>query len=224
MYRGLRASDVTTDADYQATVYNFPFKYASQYARKLLSSKWNKEASQFDILKSMDAIIRPGEVVFVLGRPGSVCTTLLKSIASNTHGFHISEDSQISYGRFTPRKLIKHFRGEDVYSAESDIHFPHLTVWQTLNIAAKLRTPRNRVPGVTREQYSQTLTDVYIATYGLSHTKNTKVGSDLVHGVSGGERKRVSIAEVSLAVPRFNVGKMLQEVLMMLLLWNSSEL
>ncbi|KAK6891692.1 Multidrug resistance protein CDR1 [Candida tropicalis] len=38
-----------------------------------------------------------------------------------------------------------------------------------------------------------------MATYGLSHTRNTNVGNDFVRGVSGGERKRVSIAEVSLS-------------------------
>lgn len=35
--------------------------------------------------------------------------------------------------------------------------------------------------------------------FGLSHTYNTKVGNDFVRGVSGGERKRVSIAEMALA-------------------------
>lgn len=38
-----------------------------------------------------------------------------------------------------------------------------------------------------------------MAVFGLSHTVNTKVGSDFVRGVSGGERKRVSIAEMALA-------------------------
>lgn len=37
--------------------------------------------------------------------------------------------------------------------------------------------------------------------YGLSHTYNTKVGNDFIRGVSGGERKRVSIAEMALAKP-----------------------
>ncbi|GAV30666.1 hypothetical protein PMKS-004183 [Pichia membranifaciens] len=37
-----------------------------------------------------------------------------------------------------------------------------------------------------------------MATYGLSHTINTRVGNDFIRGVSGGERKRVSIAEASL--------------------------
>lgn len=37
-----------------------------------------------------------------------------------------------------------------------------------------------------------------MAIFGLSHTLNTKVGNDFIRGVSGGERKRVSIAEVAL--------------------------
>src|ERR1700744_6704413 len=40
--------------------------------------------------------------------------------------------------------------------------------------------------------------DVIMAIFGLSHTLNTKVGNDFVRGVSGGERKRVSIAEAAL--------------------------
>lgn len=38
-----------------------------------------------------------------------------------------------------------------------------------------------------------------MAVFGLSHTMDTKVGNEFVRGVSGGERKRVSIAEVCLA-------------------------
>ena len=41
--------------------------------------------------------------------------------------------------------------------------------------------------------------DVYMATFGISHTVNTRVGNDFVRGVSGGERKRVSIAEAALS-------------------------
>ena len=40
---------------------------------------------------------------------------------------------------------------------------------------------------------------VFMAIFGLSHTVNTPVGNDFIRGVSGGERKRVSIAEVVLA-------------------------
>jgi ATP-binding cassette subfamily G (WHITE) protein 2 (PDR) len=201
-FKNLRAYGDSTDADYQTNVINAPLKFIWKVTKDNLSPNSVKRKSQFNILKSMDAVIRSGEIVAVLGRPGSGCTTLLKTIASNTHGFHIGEESQISYEGLTPHEVKKRFRGEIVYNSEADIHFPHLTVGQTLLTAAKFRTPRNRILGVSREQYAEAITDVFMATYGLSHIKNTKVGSELVRGVSGGERKRVSIAEVSLAGAR----------------------
>lgn len=42
-----------------------------------------------------------------------------------------------------------------------------------------------------------------MAVLGLGHTYNTKVGDDFIRGVSGGERKRVSIAEMMVAMPSF---------------------
>ncbi|CCH45147.1 Multidrug resistance protein [Wickerhamomyces ciferrii] len=201
-YKNLRATGEAAGADYQTTVMNAPLKYANLAKKAFFTSKAKKEAGRFDILKSMDALVRPGEVVVVLGRPGSGCSTLLKTIASNTHGFAIGEEAEISYEGLSPKDIRKHYRGEVVYNAESDIHFPHLTVWQTLSTVAKFRTPQNRIPGISREDYANHLTEVYMATYGLSHTKNTKVGNENVRGVSGGERKRVSIAEVSLSGAR----------------------
>ena len=61
-----------------------------------------------------------------------------------------------------------------------------------------MRTPQNRPLGVSRDAYARHLAAVVMAVYGLSHTRNTKVGNDFIRGVSGGERKRVSIAEITL--------------------------
>ncbi|CAM9024106.1 unnamed protein product [Wickerhamomyces anomalus] len=174
VYKNLRALGDATDADYQTTVLNAPLKYVQKSLKSVFSSKESKHTQQFDILKPMDANVKPGEVVVVLGRPGSGCSTLLKTIAANTHGFQVGEESQISYEGVKPQDIKKHYRGEVIYNAETDIHFPHLTVWQTLSLAAKFRTPQNRIP----------------------------VGNEVVRGVSGGERKRVSIAEVSLSGAR----------------------
>lgn len=51
---------------------------------------------------------------------------------------------------------------------------------------------------MSRNDFSTHVAKVIMAVFGLSHTYNTKVGSDFVRGVSGGERKRVSIAEMAL--------------------------
>ncbi|KAG7660523.1 CDR1 [[Candida] subhashii] len=195
-YRDLRAYGVANDSDYQATVTNGVWKFLVDTARGL---RKEDESRMFDILKPMDAIMKPGEVTVVLGRPGAGCSTLLKTIAVNTYGFHVGKESRITYDGLTPDEIEKHYRGDVIYSAETDVHFPHLSVGDTLEFAARLRTPQNRGLDIPRETYAKHMASVYMATYGLSHTRYTNVGNDFVRGVSGGERKRVSIAEVSLS-------------------------
>lgn len=85
-----------------------------------------------------------------------------------------------------------------MYQAETEIHFPQLTAGDTLLFAAKARAPANRLPGVSRDQYATHMRDVVMAMLGLTHTMNTLVGNEFIRGVSGGERKRVSIAETTL--------------------------
>lgn len=195
-FKDLRAYGKASDADYQSNFANAIFKYINMGISALQKPK---QSELFDILKPMDGIMRPGEVTVVLGRPGAGCSTFLKTIAGQTHGFHVDLASTLSYDGLTPSDIKKHYRGEVVYCAETESHFPHLTVGDTLKFAARMRTPQNRPQGVSREAYASHMTDVVLATYGLSHTKNTNVGNDYVRGVSGGERKRVSIAEVALS-------------------------
>jgi ATP-binding cassette subfamily G (WHITE) protein 2 (PDR) len=110
----------------------------------------------------------------------------------------VDEKSSINYQGIPMEMMHKDFRGECIYQAEVDVHFPQLTVGQTLEFAALARTPSNRIPGVTREAYATHMRDVIMAVFGLTHTLKTKVGNDFIRGVSGGERKRVSIAEAAL--------------------------
>lgn len=81
------------------------------------------------------------------------------------------------------------FRGRTVYQAELDVHFPHLTVRQTLALAARIRAPQNATTVNADTVIEETATAMR-----LSKALDTKVGSDFIQGVSGGERKRTSIA------------------------------
>ena len=84
-----------------------------------------------DILSDFQGLVQPGEMLLVLGQPGSGCSTFLKVLANQRAGFH-SVEGQLSYDGITPEYMAKHYRGDIGYSPEDDIHFPTLTVRQTL--------------------------------------------------------------------------------------------
>jgi ATP-binding cassette, subfamily G (WHITE), member 2, PDR len=151
------------------------------------------------ILRNFNGCVRQGEMLIVLGRPGSGCSTFLKSICGETNGLDVSDKSVIHYNGIPQKEFIKGFKGDVVYNQENEKHFPHLLVGQTLEFAAAARTPSNRILDAPREGFSKHMAAVVMNIFGLSHTRNTKVGNDFVRGVSGGERKRVSIAEMALA-------------------------
>jgi ATP-binding cassette subfamily G (WHITE) protein 2 (PDR) len=90
------------------------------------------------------------------------------------------------------------FRGECNYQAESDIHFPHLTVTQTLHIPALSRTPAHDETVSNRKNYIQTAVESTASAIGLTSVLAAKVGNSFIRGISGGERQRVSLAEVLL--------------------------
>lgn len=192
-YRNLNVHGFGTLTDYQKTFGNYPLEIAG-----LFNKLTGRGKRKIQILRDFEGLVKSGEMLVVLGRPGSGCSTLLKTIAGETSGFYIDEGTHINYQGIPMETMHSDFRGECMYQAEVDVHFPQLTVGQTLNFAAQARAPRNRILGVTRKQYAKHMTDVIMAVFGLSHTFNTRVGNDFVRGVSGGERKRVSIAEASL--------------------------
>ncbi|KAE8394241.1 ABC-2 type transporter-domain-containing protein [Aspergillus alliaceus] len=158
-----------------------------------------KQSPEKHILRNFDGLLKSGEMLIVLGRPGSGCSTFLKTLCGQLHGLKLRESSEIQYNGVPMEKMHKEFKGEVLYNQEVDKHFPHLTVGQTLEFAAAARTPENRLLGLKRQEFSKHITEVAMAVFGLLHTYNTKVGDDYIRGVSGGERKRVSIAEMALS-------------------------
>ncbi|OJJ97758.1 hypothetical protein ASPACDRAFT_1858481 [Aspergillus aculeatus ATCC 16872] len=193
-FRNLNAFGYGTAADYQANVANMWLK-GLDWLKGVLG---HRHKVRIDILRNFEGLVRSGEMLVVLGRPGSGCSTFLKTIAGETHGLWLEEGTDIQYQGISWNEMHSRFRGEVIYQAETETHFPQLTVGDTLHFAAHARAPSNRFPGVTREQYATHMRDVVMAMLGLSHTLNTQIGNEYIRGVSGGERKRVSIAETML--------------------------
>ena len=193
-FRNLSAYGFGTATDYQKSVGSILLQAVS-LAKRLFAGSQHR----IDILRNFDGLIRAGEMLVVLGPPGSGCSTFLKTIAGEIYGYNISEESSINYQGIGFEQMHTDFRGEATYTAEQDVHFPILTVGDTLYFAARARAPRNIPGGVSKDTFAKHLRDVVMATLGIRHTVNTKVGNDFIRGVSGGERKRVSIAEATLS-------------------------
>lgn len=146
------------------------------------------------LIHRVNGIAEPGTLTLVLGRPGAGCSTLLKALAGQTQAYE-EVQGVVSYGGIPQKDLVQQFASQLVYVPELDEHFPYLTVEQTLEFAIACKTPAVRVQGVTRRQYIRTIKELYAAVFGLHHVQKTLVGGDFVRGISGGQRKRVSIAE-----------------------------
>ena len=140
------------------------------------------------LINDFTGVVRHGEMMLVLGRPGSGCTTFLKAIA-NQRGGYAEVTGDVSYGGIPASTQHAQYRGEVNYNPEDDQHFPTLTVWQTLKFSLLNKTKRREKGEV------DVITRALLKMFGISHTSKTLVGNEFVRGVSGGERKRVSIAE-----------------------------
>lgn len=70
------------------------------------------------ILRNFDGFIRSGELLVVLGRPGSGCSTLLKTLCGELHGLQLGDESVIHYNTIPQKLMKKEFKGEAIYNQE----------------------------------------------------------------------------------------------------------
>ncbi|KAM1244185.1 hypothetical protein COP2_036622 [Malus domestica] len=171
------------------------------------------------ILKDVSGIIKPCRMALLLGPPSSGKTTLLLALAGqldqdlefsgrvtyNGHGMH----------EFVPQRTA-------AYISQRDVHTGELTVGETLNFSARCQGVGDRyeilvelsrrekeenikpdadidiyMKAVTSEsQRAQVVTDYILKILGLDVCADTMVGDDLIRGISGGQKKRVTTGEM----------------------------
>jgi ATP-binding cassette subfamily G (WHITE) protein 2 (PDR) len=174
-FKNLNVWGKGSQTDFQSTVGNKILK---------LSSLFGRGDQKIEILRDLDGLLLPGEQLCVLGPPGyqfhvllsfqlltyasSGCSTLLKTIAGETHGFQVSPESYLNYQGISAKHMNTMFKGEAIYTAEVDAHFPQLSVGDTLYFAALARAPRQIPGGVSRSRYAQHLRDVSPLSYSSS--------------------------------------------------------
>jgi ABC-type multidrug transport system ATPase subunit len=143
-----------------------------------------KKGEEKTILHPMTGRIDPGEMLAVMGTSGSGKTTLLdilagRLISNNVTGRILTNDTPINYSTF---------RKQSGYVMQSDALFPLLTVKETLHYAAHL--------GIQGKTYTEreAAANSTMMLLRLEHVQDTIIGDNLTRGLSGGEKRRVSIA------------------------------
>ncbi|CAA2954554.1 ABC transporter G family member 22-like isoform X1 [Olea europaea subsp. europaea] len=144
-----------------------------------------------DILNGITGSVDPGEVLALMGPSGSGKTTLLSLLGGRVRV--PAPGGSVTYNDQPYSKLLKSRIG---FVTQDDVLFPHLTVKETLTYAALLRLPRT----LTKEEKKKRALDV-IYELGLERCQDTMIGGSFVRGVSGGEKKRVSIGNEIIINP-----------------------
>ncbi|KAF7306405.1 Pleiotropic drug resistance proteins (PDR1-15), ABC superfamily [Mycena indigotica] len=148
------------------------------------------------IVRSASGTCGAGEMLAIIGGSGSGKTTLLNAVAGRLHGLPIL-DGSIS---FTPaseqqRKTAKVSKIIG-FVRQNDYLLPHLTVRETLLFSAALRLPKTVEKSAVRQIVEQTIEEL-----GLKECADTVVGGIFRKGISGGERRRLSIGCVLVTMP-----------------------
>lgn len=140
------------------------------------------------LLHDVSLSILPGEFVAIVGGSGAGKTTLMDAMA----GLRPATSGTVLYNGRDYYKDIDQYRHVLGYVPQDDIIHPDMTVRRTLRYAAKLRLPRD-----TTAEHIEDAVDARLAELGLTEREDV-----VVDKLSGGQRKRASIAIELLSEPR----------------------
>eukprot|EP00403_Amphidinium_massartii_P008428 CAMPEP_0178426162 /NCGR_PEP_ID=MMETSP0689_2-20121128/29096_1 /TAXON_ID=160604 /ORGANISM="Amphidinium massartii, Strain CS-259" /LENGTH=1373 /DNA_ID=CAMNT_0020047847 /DNA_START=36 /DNA_END=4154 /DNA_ORIENTATION=+ len=161
------------------------------------------------LLNKLNGVIKPGRLTLLLGPPGAGKSTLMKTLSNKMKGSGVKVEGSITYNgekADTKKFVLKKMVG---YVDQRDVHIPALTVTETFNMAWQGMSgglsafasilDNEQLEAVKKVQAEAgTKADVCTKVLGLQTCKDTIVGNDMMRGVSGGQRKRVTLGEMMM--------------------------
>ncbi|KAJ3336137.1 hypothetical protein HDU93_003598 [Gonapodya sp. JEL0774] len=157
--------------------------------RPLRGKKVTKE-----IISGVNGGIQGGEIIAIMGASGSGKTSLLNSIAGRVSASAEFSGSVFVNGHSRETLPSSWWKRSVGFSEQEDIYLPNLTVRETLFYQARLRAPQS--------QDSQRLVDEILEEMGLTKVAHSRIGTPELGGISGGEKKRLSIAIEIITKPK----------------------
>ncbi|KAM0925307.1 hypothetical protein ACQ4PT_004280 [Festuca glaucescens] len=174
---------------------------------------------KISILHNVSGIIKPHRMTLLLGPPGAGKTSLLLALAG-TLPSSLKMSGEIIYNGHTMDEFVP--RRSAAYVSQHDLHMGELTVRETINFSAKCQGIGHRFDllmelsrrekeenikpdpeidiylkaAATGEQKAEVVTNHILKILGLDICADTIVGNNMLRGISGGQKKRVTTAEM----------------------------
>nr|XP_039257641.1 broad substrate specificity ATP-binding cassette transporter ABCG2-like [Styela clava] len=150
-----------------------------------------RKASVKEILNDVSGTIRPG-LNAIMGPTGSGKTSLLDVLANRKDPANVTGKVLLNGG-----KVPKNFQYLSGYVVQNDLFIGTITVRESLWFCANMRLPASISRTEKRRRIASILTEL-----GLDSCADTKIGTNIIRGISGGEKKRTSIAIEMLLEPK----------------------
>ncbi|XP_051945909.1 ATP-binding cassette sub-family G member 5 [Xyrauchen texanus] len=150
--------------------------------------KWTRQ-----ILNDVSFHVDSGQIMGILGNSGSGKTTLLDTIAGR-----IGNSGTLQGEVFVNGRKLKREEFQDCFSyvLQSDNLLSYLTVEETLTFTAQLALRHHSTEAICKK------VTAVMAELSLGHVAHSVIGGRIFPGISGGERRRVSIASQLLQDPK----------------------
>ncbi|CAA2971313.1 ABC transporter G family member 11 [Olea europaea var. sylvestris] len=145
-----------------------------------------------NVLEGLSGYAEPGSFTALMGPSGSGKSTLLDALSGRLAANAFLSGTILLNGRKAKLSF-----GTAAYVTQDDNLIGTLTVRETISYSARLRLP-DRMPWSEK----RTLVESTIIEMGLQDCADTVIGNWHLRGISGGEKRRVSIAVEILMRPR----------------------
>ncbi|KAL8148056.1 hypothetical protein AgCh_005408 [Apium graveolens] len=199
------------------TITNFMFNMTEALLRKLRI--YRPKRRKLSILDNMNGIIRPSRLTLLLGPPSSGKTTLLLALAGRL-GQDLQMSGNVTYNGHSLKEFVP--QRTSAYVSQQDWHVPEMTVRETLDFSARCQgvgckydmleelARREKSAGIKPDedldifmkasalggQETSLIVEYILKILGLDTCADTLVGDEMLKGISGGQKKRLTTGEL----------------------------
>ncbi|XP_022881531.1 ABC transporter G family member 32-like isoform X1 [Olea europaea var. sylvestris] len=204
------------------TIPNFIFDMTETFSRRLRIFPGRR--NNLSILNNISGIIRPSRLTLLLGPPSSGKTTFLLALADRLSP-SLQMSGKITYNghnlnEFTPQRT-------SAYVSQQDWHIAEMTVREVLEFSGRCQgagfnremlrelLKREKCAGINPDEdldmfikavalgeQTSFLVEYIMKILGLDICADTLVGDEMLKGISGGQKKRLTTAELLMGASR----------------------